>query len=229
MNDNNIVHLVQPQMGLHYNIKPPQPDPPEWMGKQPWNREPDFVDLHRQRRKDPRWIYFWVGVLCGMLVYFIADKAFAQTYCDLPQNMADQRCYKPSSPRENIQRAGDLFVADGDSFTRGGMQYRLWGIDAPELNQTCDGKPVGRWARKRLQELLGDGSAVNCQHKGKDRYGRTLAICVNHEMNVVINQVMVQEGLALPYLRYTNEYAADAGWGPVVQYHCTNPEQWRHK
>ena len=38
-------------------------------------------------------------------------------------------------------------VTDGDSLKQGGKTYRLWGIDAPELAQTCaDGWPAGKLA-----------------------------------------------------------------------------------
>lgn len=33
--------------------------------------------------------------------------------------------------------ANDLFVRDGDSFSIGGQEVRLWGIDAPEYHQNC--------------------------------------------------------------------------------------------
>ncbi|WP_170303671.1 thermonuclease family protein [Reyranella soli] len=61
--------------------------------------------------------------------------------------------------------------------SQGGVTYRPWGIDAPELAQTCpDGWPAGRMAATRLQALTA-GRSVVCQEKDHDRYGRTVAIC----------------------------------------------------
>jgi len=119
-----------------------------------------------------------------------------------------------------------VFVQDGDSLVLNGQHIRLYGIDAPELHQLCDGKPVGQWAKRRLIELL--QGRVDCQSKGTDRYGRTLAVCINHDLKIDINQTLVEEGLAQAYTRYTNAYKQYEGWGPIHQYHCQNPETYRH-
>lgn len=52
-------------------------------------------------------------------------------------------------------------VHDGDSFRAGEQSYRLWGIDAPELDQ--------RWgiaAREALRELLTGADAVMIERHG---------------------------------------------------------------
>jgi endonuclease YncB( thermonuclease family) len=68
-------------------------------------------------------------------------------------------------------------ITDGDTLKQGGLRYRLWGVDAPELAQTCpDGWPAGRMAATRLQALTA-GRSIVCQEKDQDRYGRTVAIC----------------------------------------------------
>jgi len=68
-------------------------------------------------------------------------------------------------------------ITAGDTLKQNGVTYRLWGIDAPELHQTCvDGWPAGHLAATRLQALTA-GRQVVCQEKDRDRYGRTVAIC----------------------------------------------------
>ena len=45
-------------------------------------------------------------------------------------------------------------ITNGDTLRQGGVTYRLWGIDSPELAQTClDGWPAGSLAATRLQAL----------------------------------------------------------------------------
>jgi endonuclease YncB( thermonuclease family) len=172
--------------------------------RQPQPPPPDWLGsggeplTPRTGRRRRYWLCFWLGVLCGMAIVLIAEQASGQT-----------------------------FVQDGDSFTRDGVHFRLWGIDAPELNQTCDGRPVGQWAKRRLIELM--TLTVVCQSKGTDRYGRTLAVCIDPVGRIDINRTLVEEGLAVAYTRYTDAYKPYEGWGPVHQYHCINPEKWRHK
>jgi len=53
---------------------------------------------------------------------------------------------------------GEMTVMSGDSFSTGGTLYQLAGIDAPELEQTCDDSgsrwPCGEVAFNRLKKLL---------------------------------------------------------------------------
>lgn len=66
-------------------------------------------------------------------------------------------------------------VTDGYTFKQGGVIYRLWGIDAPEVAQTCpDGWPAGRVAATRLQALIA-GRSIVCQLKDRDRHGVVVA------------------------------------------------------
>lgn len=117
---------------------------------------------------------------------------------------------------------------DGDTILVAGERMRLWGIDAPELHQTCDGRPVGQWARDELQRLVERWAPIACTARGRDRWGRTLAVCHGVD-GTDLGRAMVRRGLALPYLRYTDAYARDMGSGPVVAYRCTDPEKWRHR
>jgi endonuclease YncB( thermonuclease family) len=90
---------------------------------------------------------------------------------------------------------------DGDTLRAGdGSEYRLFGIDAPELHQSCteaNGKSwlCGRAAKAKLTTLINRGN-VNCEARAKDRYGRTVAVC-SAEGVPDLGEAMVREGYAV--------------------------------
>jgi endonuclease YncB( thermonuclease family) len=95
---------------------------------------------------------------------------------------------------------------DGDSFY---IEMRIYGIDAPEKNQTCKNAKgndyrCGQVAAKRMRELL-NSKTVRCEKKDQDtRYGRPVAICLVDGID--IGAVMVEEGLAVAYRKYSRKY-----------------------
>lgn len=94
-------------------------------------------------------------------------------------------------------------VIDGDGLRIEGHAVRLWGIDAPELDQTCEENgretPCGEDARFTLGALVQGGDLV-CETKDTDRYGRTVARCFagGHDLA----GEMVRQGYALDWPRY---------------------------
>ena len=72
-------------------------------------------------------------------------------------------------------------VTDGDTIRIGDARIRLWGIDAPERRQTCQGKNGGVYECGRdLAAVLNEltrGRRVECTEKDRDRYGRSVAVC----------------------------------------------------
>jgi len=104
---------------------------------------------------------------------------------------------------------GTATATDGDSLVVGSQRVRLFGIDAPELDQTCttDGSswPCGTQAKERLNELI-NGQRVDCQITGLDQYGRTLGRCSTEFLD--INEAIVELGWALAYREYSQDYVA---------------------
>lgn len=98
---------------------------------------------------------------------------------------------------------GAARVIDGDTLDVAGVQIRLFGVDAPELDQPCGDWPCGRWARDELARLIG-GRQVTCAEGAQDRYGRLLARCDAGRGDLGL--AMVQRGAAFAYRRYANDY-----------------------
>lgn len=102
---------------------------------------------------------------------------------------------------------GPATVIDGDTLVVGDENVRLFGIDAPELHQSCrrDGQewPCGTAAADQLSRLVA-GQQVFCDSMGVDQYQRTLAHCVAGTTD--INRTMVALGYALAYRRYSQDY-----------------------
>ena len=107
--------------------------------------------------------------------------------------------------------SGIVTVIDADTWDVGEERVRLFGIDAPELDQTCtDNRQVGWdcgvWATDQTRTRF-DGHIVICERLETDRYGRTVARCFDKGSDVARD--MVNEGLALAYRRYSFDYVHD--------------------
>ena len=104
---------------------------------------------------------------------------------------------------------GAARAVDGDTLEIDGQRVRLYGIDAPESDQTCqrDGTnwPCGQIAAQQLSALV-KGQQVVCNSKGTDHFGRILAVCSAGPEG--LNAVMVEQGWALAYRQYSDDYAA---------------------
>ncbi|MDC9700749.1 MAG: thermonuclease family protein [Alphaproteobacteria bacterium] len=134
--------------------------------------------------------------------------------------------------------AADIFgqakIVDGDSLEIYEKEIRLYGIDAPEMDQWCgiDGEySCGHDAKRALIQMIAD-NPVRCEDLGRDNYDRILAICYVNDVN--LNAVLVREGWALAYQRYSMKFVADESdakanrrgiWG---QKPFINPWEWRN-
>ncbi len=126
---------------------------------------------------------------------------------------------------------------DGDTLRAGnGDEYRIFGIDAPELHQTCkdaSGKSwlCGRAAKAKLTTLM-KGGQVNCQARATDRYNRIVAVCSAQGVPDLGEQ-LVRDGYAIdlggeagnPYQAAETE-AKDAKRG-IWRGTFDRPSDWR--
>ena len=118
-----------------------------------------------------------------------------------------------SAGRDSAGRdfAGRVRVIDADTWDVGRERVRLFGIDAPEMDQTCTDSQGQRWAcgvwvSEQVRQRFG-GQDVRCERLNKDRYGRTVARCFVDGKDVA--RAIVAEGLAFAYRRYSTDYVLD--------------------
>lgn len=129
--------------------------------------------------------------------------------------------------------SGTIRVIDGDTFDIGGDRVRLFGVDAPEIGQPCvlnrQQIDCGRWVTDLVRARF-DGREARCDLHEFDRYGRHVASCTVAGDDM--GQVIVTEGWAIAYRRYSMRYdldekaAALAGrglWSAALQ----EPEAYR--
>ena len=88
-------------------------------------------------------------------------------------------------------------AVDGDTLAIGTERVRVIGLDAPELHGQCPIEiALAREARDRRAMLVRRG--VRLSPRGRDRYGRLLAVVLDAQGRGVA-AVMIAEGLARPY------------------------------
>lgn len=106
---------------------------------------------------------------------------------------------------------GRVRVIDADTWDVGGERVRLFGIDAPEADQTCqrangDVWPCGQWATQQARARF-EGRLATCATQDRDRYGRTVARCMVD--NADAGRQLVSDGIAFAYRRYAMDYDLD--------------------
>lgn len=98
-------------------------------------------------------------------------------------------------------------VYDGDTVTaivdlgfhiKKEIKIRLAGIDTPELRGAE--RPEGLVSKQRLSELILDKEVTLKTYKDKqEKYGRWLGDIYISNSEVSVNQILINEGLAIPY------------------------------
>ena len=105
---------------------------------------------------------------------------------------------------------GKAKIIDGDTIHIGKNKIRLYGIDAPEINQTCTIEKIiwecGIDSSQALKSIISE-KEVQCEIVDIDRYKRFVAKCFLKNIN--LNQYMVQNGWAVAYRYYSDDFIND--------------------
>lgn len=137
------------------------------------------------RSRDPKQ---QLARLLGIIIAMIIVALIAR-YCGIEQDI-------------HFMIKDQVQAVDGDTLRSANAEVRLYGIDAPELYQTCtdaDGKEwdCGRAAQTKLKALVAR-RAVDCQPKSRDKFKRVVGICWT-SATPDLAEVLVREGLAVNY------------------------------
>ena len=104
--------------------------------------------------------------------------------------------------------AGHATVVDGDGIEIGGTKIRLFGIDAPEIDQYCNRADGTRWRCGQYATVELDravlGREIACTVRDTDRYGRPVAVCRSGDVDLA--EVQVKNGFAVAYRTFTRDY-----------------------
>jgi endonuclease YncB( thermonuclease family) len=135
----------------------------------------------RSRRRKPSSLVFLLLLIGGLLLIGYLDQSLREI---------------------RTSDGSRVVVRDGDSLAIDGVDFRLAGIDAPELRQDCEDATGAKWrcgeaARLALRSLVAQGDLV-CSPLSQDRYGRVVATCRIRDVGD-LGAAMVRDGLAINY------------------------------
>ena len=110
-----------------------------------------------------------------------------------------------------LNASSSLKIIDGDTIILNSEKIRFYGIDTPEIKQTCTDNyghtySCGIRAKLELEKIIGSRK-ISCIKKTKDRYKRSISICYVDKND--INSLMVMRGWALAYRKYSKKYVKD--------------------
>lgn len=126
----------------------------------------------------------------------LAILAACAGYANLPSPPDGENGSRPDMLEGRVTR-----VVDGDTFwiNTASTSIRVWGLDAPEVDQ-----PGGSQATATLERLIA-GRNLSCRQRDIDRYGRIVGQCFLPDGRD-ITAAMIASGTAGEYCRYSGNH-----------------------
>ena len=175
------------------------------------------------------------GMLAATLLTAVAAQPLhaASSAANVGSNIASQPSDSLISWSVPDQVVGTATVIDGDTIEIRGQRIELYGVDAPEIGQTC--KIVffpwkcGAEAIKMLRALVADRE-VSCDIQGAGSHAQLAGVCSTQGGE--LNGTMVRIGMALAYRDQSLDYVADEAAAEredvgVWQTRFDAPWEWR--
>ena len=139
-------------------------------------------------------------------------------------------------PRTFTPVTGVARITDGDTIRIGDARIRFFGVDAPEMRQSCLDPLRHRYAcgvaaRNALRAHVG-GVTVTCNPVDIDQYRRLVARCFARSED--LNRWMVASGWAVAYREFSREYVPDEEQAKAKRLGIWNgefelPSTWRRE
>ncbi|MFC5086848.1 thermonuclease family protein [Microvirga arabica] len=119
-----------------------------------------------------------------------------------------------TSPVVAQSLSGQADVVDVDTIAIRGekTRIRLYGVDGPESQQTCNDASGARYlcgskAADALASIIGRSGRVSCKEQDRDRYGRIVATCEADGRD--IGSELIRQGWAVEYIQYSDGRYSD--------------------
>lgn len=138
--------------------------------------------------------------------WLLAASIFILSSCDqgVVQSFEDQAVAQDNSTidKNSYENSGRCYrVVDGDSLYIEDQktQIRLWGVDAPERDET------GYQEAKDALTQLALNKTVYCSTQDIDKYNRIVARCYDANGDE-INKALLESGVSKEYCRFTGNH-----------------------
>jgi len=145
------------------------------------------------------------------IIHFLAVAALSVLAgCMAKQSAESGAASQTPEPRKDMV-SGKAVAADGDTVLVDDRSLDLWGIEAPNLDNSD-----GWFARAALDRLIGENGELVCIVKVERKRARDLAICSNSRVGDV-GRAMLQGGWALVNRTDKKSQDVDAALAGVYQ------------